>query len=1015
MRPLRLTLRAFGSFPGEEVIDFEALVPLGLFVVAGPTGSGKSTIFDALVFALYGSVPGRRQANEMRSDHAPAGAVPEVVLEFEARGRRYRATRSPGYERPKHRGGGVTAVPPTARLEVRRDGVWVPLSSGLSDVRAQVIECVGLTVEQFQRVILLPQGEFEQFLVARGDERKPLLRQLFGSGVFDRAVTKLKDAANDATRTADAVCAAVERYRFAASEQLTAAEGRSAIEPADIERLDDRLAVVERAVSSAAADWQAAERSADAAGAAAAAAHDIARRWQLRADRRARAASLDAERPAREAERCRLADARRSLPVVRALSSLDAAGRVLADASATRERADRSALETLAPLALDDGLDDIVSLRRRLHADAVRAAQLVDLRREWQRVVAVRTSSEEHEAAATRAWAAASEKLAVCETTVARQGVELAGLARANELLQGAEVTAAAATTVLERRRELQRAVDLLDQLHLRAAEARAAYDDVVGEYLAAAAPRLAERLRDGEPCPVCGSPEHPSPSVAPDPAAAVSAGSVSASAVSAGSVSILAVSASAPSSAGHRVAVSIGDVDASRERSECASTERDRQLGTVESIRALLGSDAERPVGELAEVAAATLTELDVAKAAVARRVVLEAATAELAARREAAVIDERRAADAAATATAQLVGAVTELRRLEESLAGCDCPHEDPVSWQRQSTIALAALDERDEAVVAERESATRVTVLRGAADEAFAASGFADATEARSAAIDDDELDAGERRLAEWDDAVRDLAAVLNEREPDLPERVPDTDEIDACAARARAVCQALSAEHAAVAVHASSAAASIAAVGSRQAELDAAIRAAEVATTVLDRCAGRMMPRIALESWVLGVELERVAEAANVHLTAMTSGRYRLQRATSSFDARSGAGLDLEVADAHTGTTRRTTSLSGGERFQASLSLALGLADVVTSGAAATCRTLDALFVDEGFGSLDADALDQAIAALDRLRYHGRQIGVITHVETMKAALTVGIEVRPLPGNGGSTIRQPVLAR
>ena len=120
MRPLRLTLRAFGSFPGEETIDFEALAPLGLFVVAGPTGSGKSTIFDALVFALYGGVPGRRQANEMRSDHAPEGVVPEVVLEFEASGHRYRASRSPGYERPKHRGGGVTVVQPTARLERRR-------------------------------------------------------------------------------------------------------------------------------------------------------------------------------------------------------------------------------------------------------------------------------------------------------------------------------------------------------------------------------------------------------------------------------------------------------------------------------------------------------------------------------------------------------------------------------------------------------------------------------------------------------------------------------------------------------------------------------------------------------------------------------------------------------------------------------------------------------------------------------------------------------------------------------
>jgi exonuclease SbcC len=381
--------------------------------------------------------------------------------------------------------------------------------------------------------------------------------------------------------------------------------------------------------------------------------------------------------------------------------------------------------------------------------------------------------------------------------------------------------------------------------------------------------------------------------------------------------------------------------------------------------------------------------------------------ALVELDERRASITIDEQRAAHDAATRAAELVAAATEATRIEASLAGFGAAHDDPSRWQCELATAASALDERDLNVVTERDAATRLAVLQAATEEAMAASGFADATEARAAAMDGDDLDQREQLLAEWDAAVRDLAAVLKEPEHDLPEVPPDTEASDDAAAQARALSHDRSNCHAALAVHRDSAAASIDAMGSRQAELDAAIRSAEVATTVLDRCAGRMMPRIPLENWVLGVELERVAEAANVHLGAMTSGRYRLQRATNSFDARSGAGLDLEVADAHTGTTRRTTSLSGGERFQASLALALGLADVVTSGAAATCRTLDALFVDEGFGSLDADALDQAIAALDRLRHHGRQIGVITHVEAMKAALTVGIEVRPLPGHGGST--------
>ena len=193
--------------------------------------------------------------------------------------------------------------------------------------------------------------------------------------------------------------------------------------------------------------------------------------------------------------------------------------------------------------------------------------------------------------------------------------------------------------------------------------------------------------------------------------------------------------------------------------------------------------------------------------------------------------------------------MAAVAEVARIEVVLADCGATHVDPTRWQRELTTAAAALDD-DLATAAERDAATRLTLLQAATEEAMAASGFADATEARAAAMDGDDLDRRERLLAEWDAAVRDLAAVLNEPEHDLPEMPPDTDQIDAAAAQARALSHDLSNCHAAMSVHRDSAAASIAAMGSRQTELDAAIRAAEVATTVLDRCAGRMMPRIPL---------------------------------------------------------------------------------------------------------------------------------------------------------------------
>ena len=161
-------------------------------------------------------------------------------------------------------------------------------------------------------------------------------------------------------------------------------------------------------------------------------------------------------------------------------------------------------------------------------------------------------------------------------------------------------------------------------------------------------------------------------------------------------------------------------------------------------------------------------------------------------------------------------------------------------------------------------------------------------------------------------------------------------------------------------------------------------------------------------MSLRRWVLARELDQVTNAANVHLRRMTASRFSLERADPSEDGRTTTGLDLRVRDANHGRTRATTSLSGGEQFQASLSLALGLADVVSLGGAGSGKQFEALFVDEGFGSLDPNALEEAIAALHQLQSSGRMVGAITHVEAMKQQLHVGIEVTRFAEGSGSTL-------
>jgi exonuclease SbcC len=169
-----------------------------------------------------------------------------------------------------------------------------------------------------------------------------------------------------------------------------------------------------------------------------------------------------------------------------------------------------------------------------------------------------------------------------------------------------------------------------------------------------------------------------------------------------------------------------------------------------------------------------------------------------------------------------------------------------------------------------------------------------------------------------------------------------------------------------------------------------------------------CRGQVAPKVSLRRWVLGRELERVVDAASQHRSKMTGGRYTLRRVADSVGGNSAKLLDLEVHDAHTGRPRKPNSLSGGEQFQASLTLALGLADVVSRGGAGNGRKIEALFVDEGFGSLDPRALDDAIETLHSLQETGRMVGAITHVEAMKERLHAGIVVTRLPDGRGSTL-------
>ncbi|MBB5784734.1 AAA family ATPase [Nonomuraea jabiensis] len=229
MRPHRLSLTAFGSFPGTETVDFDALAEAGLFLIQGPTGAGKTTILDALCFGLYGQVPDpqRNDARSLRCDHAPPSAGPSVTLEVSIRGRLLRIQRSPSWQRPKLRGTGFTEEKPKVVVSEWRGSEWQGLTTRLDEAGDLIGGLLGMNAAQFCQVAMLPQGNFAKFLRAEGEERRKLLERLFSVKVFTQAESWLAEhrklAFREAQELRQEVDFAVQRVEEAAGDDLDAA------------------------------------------------------------------------------------------------------------------------------------------------------------------------------------------------------------------------------------------------------------------------------------------------------------------------------------------------------------------------------------------------------------------------------------------------------------------------------------------------------------------------------------------------------------------------------------------------------------------------------------------------------------------------------------------------------------------------------------------------------------------------------------------------------------------------
>ncbi|MCJ1699726.1 SMC family ATPase [Rathayibacter festucae] len=970
MRIRRLSFAGLGPFRAEQEIDFDRLEDVGIYLIAGRTGAGKSTILDAISFALYGSVPRfDGTASRLRSDHSAPEDETFAELDFEAAGRLYRVRRSPEYERPAKRGGGTTRQAAKVALLEHVDGEWRGLSSSARETGADIGRIVGLTKDQFLQVILLAQNRFHEFLLAKNDDRQRLLRTLFATERYDLLRRRLVEQRQESGAALEEERAAVTALADEAV-RLTGDE-EPAPTPPDAEwfrtlvtRLDAPLALARDEVAEADAAFRAAETARDET------------RLVKRAQDRRRSALIEAEELAvaeslvvqqrERIERARRADgvlpllkgartaAERAVAASRSRDSAAEAFTAAFDEPADRAAATRAAERLAGTLgALADALAD----ERGLPEAVRRSERTVTARERSAAALAVLDHDLRALPALLDALSAEEDALAPDATALPARTEELAALERR---IRAAAERASAAT-----------ALDRLRSAHAEAARAHgvraAEHAELVARRFAGFAGELAGALVPGDPCPVCGSCEHPR-----------------------------------PAEHGELPPVGTGEIEKARTAVDRAAAAMDTAR-EAESAGALALAALEERAGattaeELQTARTEAETRLTASRSAATRLEELRRERSDLRLRSDdlTAALETARAEHQRLSSDAAL--AAEALRLLRERIDA----HRDGAASIADRVAALTAQRRLADALVEAEDAATTRREAAEAAEvqlaEVIADRGFASTDDAESAALTSGERARAEAVVAEHERRRSAVDSVLADPElaglPTAPVDLAAAEE-DARAASARR--DEARSRHSVLEHRAARLAELAGRAEERLATLDERLRRHEELRALAETIDGRGQNtrRMDLEAFALAGRLEEIVAAANLRLNAMTSGRYALVHDDSLAYRGAASGLGIDVLDAFTGARRQPASLSGGETFLASLALALGLADVVTMQSGGV--SLETMFIDEGFGSLDAETLETALGTLDALRSGGRTIGLISHVDAMRERLPTGLKV------------------
>ena len=900
MKPIRLTMTAFGPYAGRVELDLRKICAGGLYLICGDTGAGKTMLFDAITYALYGEASGNtREAAMLRSKYAEPEEYTSAELEFELGGERYVVHRKLGREKNKN----------GERVLEKSTDAWLRYPDGRvaakhKEVTAAVCALTGLDRDRFRRTVMIAQGEFRELLDAKTEERMVILRNIFGTDLYARFANTAKQLVSEERKRAEVLRGELLNYRrmFDTAGDALLEEKLSSLPEFIPPDLGDAVRESLHNMEETCAELE-------------------KRREKERAEAEAARYLLTRAETDLENEK-RLTAAKAELE--RASADFSEAEKLCAEAEALRPEAVKCREKAAAILSRTEEYDELERLRVSLEEDESEIGGCTaEIGRRTKRIALMeaeigRTGRELESAKAD----ADGEERWQAETKLNREEVRrtvqhLGRIVRYEAMLPEADAENARYAKAAAEKMRLQTAY----------AEAEKRYFDGLAGVLAA-------ELRDGEPCPVCGSREHPAPAAA------------SGESMTRAALAKLRAESDAAAKLAEKYAVRAGNLN-----------------GTLRQMETEILADA----GDLPE------ENGDVREKIARHREKLEESR-EDAEQRYAAAEERLGISSAAKEKIGELTGKLERYQGLlNEERAACEL--------LRKRTDVLKAADE---------EKRERIVLLTGRLPYPTLAElrGEAEGLVGRAAELEKTADDAGCRRteaavrMKSCQAACDTLAEQLAESHADKYEEFRENSVL------CDAVLEQTSAQvvkMASVLEKNRSAAAMLEAAAEKLAESE---RRLELYGRISDTANGniRGKDKIMLETFWQMRLFERILRLANLRLMKMTDGRYELLRKNGAENQRSKSGLELDIRDHWNGSVRSVRTLSGGESFTASLALALALSDETEAESGGV--KIDAMFIDEGFGSLDETSLDMALAMLRSQSAAGRSIGIISHVAGLR---------------------------